>query len=387
MPALALISCEPVGQTAIHSARPGAGVAGHARAGWERRIAAWLIACCALVFAMVVLGGVTRLTRSGLSIVEWQPIVGTLPPLTSADWQELFLKYQQTPEYRRVNPGMSLEGFKGIFWLEYFHRLLGRLIGAAFLLPLAYFLWRRALTPPLGLKLAGIFLLGALQGALGWFMVMSGLVDDPRVSHYRLTAHLALAFAIFAAMLWIALDLLAPAPARAAASGRLGRLRRLAWTVTLLVIAMVLTGGLVAGIRAGYAYNTFPLMNGRWVPPEIFLIEPWYLNFFNNMATVQFDHRLVAWLLAVAVPWLWYEAGRAELPARARRLTHFLLAALALQIALGISTLLLAVPVALAAAHQAGALVVFTAALAVTHALRGAGATRSGQPLSAAGPG
>jgi cytochrome c oxidase assembly protein subunit 15 len=376
-----------MGETAIHAAPAGAAIAGQARPGWERRIAAWLIACCALVFAIVVLGGVTRLTRSGLSIVEWQPIVGALPPLTSADWEALFLKYQQTPEYQKVNPGMSLEGFKGIFWLEYFHRLLGRLIGVAFFAPLLYFLWRRAVTPPLAVKLGGIFLLGALQGALGWYMVQSGLVDDPRVSHYRLTAHLALAFAIYAAMLWLALDLLAPAPARTVAAGRVPRLRRLAWTVTGLVIAMVVTGGFVAGIRAGYAYNTFPLMNGRWVPPEIFLIEPWYLNFFNNMATVQFDHRLGAWLLAVAVPWLWYEAGRAELPARARLLTHLLLAALALQIALGISTLLLAVPVALAAAHQAGALVVFTAALALNHALRGAGATRPDPPLSAGGPG
>ncbi|MGH8703269.1 MAG: COX15/CtaA family protein, partial [Burkholderiales bacterium] len=312
--------------------RPAAAVAGQTRGGWERRIAAWLIACCALVFAIVVLGGVTRLTRSGLSIVEWQPIVGTLPPLTSADWQELFLKYQQTPEYRKVNPGMSLDGFKGIFWLEYFHRLLGRLIGVAFLVPFLYFLWRRAFSLPLALKLGGIFALGAAQGALGWYMVASGLVDDPRVSHYRLTAHLALAFAIYAAMLWIALELLIPAPVRAAATAGLARIRRLAWAVTALVIAMVVTGGFVAGIRAGYAYNTFPLMNGRWVPPEIFLIEPWYLNFFNNMATVQFDHRLVAWLLAFTVPWLWYEASRAGLPARARLLTHLLLAALAAQI-------------------------------------------------------
>jgi len=374
-------------RTAIPSERLPPDAAARARDVWNRRIATWLIVCCALVFAMVVLGGVTRLTRSGLSIVEWQPIIGTLPPLTAADWQEHFQKYRQTPEYYKVNPGMSLEGFKGIFWLEYFHRLLGRLIGVAFFAPLLYFLWRRALSPPLGLKLAGIFLLGALQGALGWFMVMSGLVDDPRVSHYRLTAHLALAFAIYAAMLWIALDLLVPVPARAVATARLDRLRRLAWAVTGLVIAMVVTGGLVAGIRAGYAYNTFPLMNGRWVPPDIFVIEPWYLNFFNNMATVQFDHRLVAWLLAVAVPWLWYEAGQTQLPARARLLTHFLLAALALQIALGISTLLLAVPVALAAAHQAGALVVFTAALAVNHALRVGEVRRPGRPRSAAEPG
>ena len=356
--------------TAIRSARPAAAVPGQTRGAWERRIAVWLITCCALVFAIVVLGGVTRLTRSGLSIVEWQPIVGTLPPLTSADWQALFLKYQQTPEYQRVNPGMSLDGFKGIFWLEYFHRLLGRLIGVAFLAPFVYFLWRRALAMPLALKLGGVFVLGALQGVMGWYMVKSGLIDDPRVSQYRLTAHLVLAFAIYAGMLWIALDLLIRAPAQAAATAGLTRVRRLAWAVTVLVITMVVTGGLVAGIRAGYVYNTFPLMNGSWVPPEILLIEPWYLNFFDNMATVQFDHRLTAWLLAFAVPWLWYEAGRAGLPAHTRLLTHLLLAALAVQIGLGIATLLLVVPAALAVAHQAGALVVFTVALTLNHSMQ-----------------
>lgn len=358
-----------------------------ARGTWSRRIAAWLIACCALVFAMVVLGGATRLTRSGLSIVEWQPIVGTLPPLTSAEWDELFQKYRQTPEYQKVNPGMDLDGFKGIFWLEYFHRLLGRLIGVAFFVPLLYFLWRRVLAPPLALRLGGIFLLGALQGALGWYMVQSGLVDDPRVSHYRLTAHLALAFAIYAAMLWIALDLLNPVTAPESANPRVRRVRRLAWAATVLVVAMVVTGGFVAGIRAGFAYNTFPLMNGNWVPPEIFMIEPWYLNFFNNMATVQFDHRVGAWLLAVAVPWLWYEAGRTGLQPRARLLSHLLLVALAIQIALGIATLLLVVPVALAAAHQAGALAVFTVALALNHALRACGATPRDRSRSAAAPG
>ena len=371
-------------QTARQSAPPDAGIAAQAHASWERRIAAWLIACCVLVFAMVVLGGVTRLTHSGLSVVEWQPVVGTLPPLSAADWEELFLKYQKTPEYQQVNPGMDLEGFKSIFWLEYLHRLLGRLIGVVFFVPLLYFLWRRALTPPLAVRLGGIFLLGGLQGVLGWYMVASGLIEDPRVSHYRLTAHLVLAFAIYAAMLWIALDLLKPAPAPATVVPT--RVRRLAWTVTGLVIAMVVTGGFVAGIRAGRAYNTFPLMNGHWVPPEIFAIEPWYLNFFNNMATVQFDHRLVAWLLAAAVPWLWQEAGRAGLPARPRLLTHALLVALVIQVALGIATLLLAVPVPLAAAHQAGALVVFTIALALNHALRAGGVTRPGPLQSAAGP-
>jgi cytochrome c oxidase assembly protein subunit 15 len=338
----------------------------HMRSG-ERAVAAWLLACCALVFAMVVVGGVTRLTHSGLSIVEWQPIVGALPPLDEAGWRETFGKYQQTPEYRLVNPGMSLDGFKSIFWWEYVHRLLGRLIGAAFLLPLLGFALRGKIPRGLTWKLAGIFALGALQGAMGWYMVQSGLVDNPRVSHYRLTAHLGIAFLIYAAMLWIALDLLFPsASATPVSRGP----RRFAFALAALIFLMALSGGLVAGIRAGLAYNTFPLMNGRLIPPEILSLEPWYLNFSNNMATVQFDHRLLAWLLAFLTPWFWLRVRREAAPWRTKLGADLLLAALALQIALGIATLLLAVPVTFAAAHQAGALLVFSAALFVAHSLR-----------------
>lgn len=331
----------------------------------ERAVAAWLLACCALVFAMVVVGGVTRLTHSGLSIVEWQPIVGALPPLDEAGWQETFGKYKQTPEYRLVNPGMRLEGFKGIFWWEYVHRLLGRLIGAAFLLPLLWFALRGRIARALTWKFAVIFGLGALQGALGWYMVQSGLVDNPRVSQFRLTAHLGIAFLIYAAMLWIAFDLIFPRAGPVSA-----RLRRFAFALTALIFVMVLSGGLVAGTRAGLAYNTFPLMNGRLVPPEIFAIEPWYLNFSGNISTVQFDHRLIAWLLAFLVPWFWLRVRREAAPRRTRLAADLLLGALALQIALGIATLLLAVPVPLAAAHQAGALLVFSAALFAAHSLR-----------------
>ncbi len=331
-------------------------------------IAAWLLVCCALVFAMVVVGGITRLTHSGLSIVEWQPIVGALPPLDEGAWQETFRKYQQTPEYRLVNPAMTLTGFKSIFWWEYIHRLLGRLIGAALLLPVLWFALRGKIARALAWKLAGIFALGALQGAMGWYMVRSGLVDDPRVSQYRLTAHLGVAFLIYAAMLWIALDLLFPRASRAEAAPR--GLRRFAFALVALIFVMALSGGLVAGIRAGLAYNTFPLMNGRVVPREIFAINPWYLNFFSNMATVQLDHRLIAWVLAFLVPWFWLRVRRAPVPGRARLGAQLLLGALALQITLGIATLLLAVPVPLAASHQAGALLVFSAALFVAHSLR-----------------
>jgi cytochrome c oxidase assembly protein subunit 15 len=331
-------------------------------------VAVWLLACCTLVFAVVVVGGITRLTRSGLSIVEWQPIVGVLPPLDEAAWQEVFRKYQQTPEYRVVNPTMSLAGFKSIFWWEYFHRLLGRLIGAAFLLPLLWFALRARIARGLIWKLAGIFVLGALQGAMGWYMVQSGLVDDPRVSQYRLTAHLGIAFLIFSTMLWIALDLFFPR-ASGASAVRNG-LRRFAVALAVLVFVMVLSGGLVAGIRAGLAYNSFPFMNGHVIPPGIFALEPWYLNFFSNAATVQFDHRLIAWLLAFLVPWFWLRVHREAASRRARLAADLLLAMLALQIALGIATLLLAVPVALAGAHQAGALLVFGSALLAAHSLR-----------------
>ena len=333
----------------------------------RRAVAAWLFICCALLFAMVVVGGVTRLTHSGLSITEWAPIVGTLPPLSDADWGDAFARYRATPEYQQVNPGRGQDTFKRIFWWEYAHRLLGRAIGVAFFLPYLGFLVRRRIPPGYAGALAAIFVLGGVQGALGWYMVQSGLVDDPRVSQLRLTAHLGLAFLIFGAMFWVALSLIRPRAADTAHA----TLRRFAALLTGLVYLMVLAGGLVAGIRAGFAYNTFPLMNGRWVPPEILMLEPWYHNFTSNMATVQFDHRLLAAALAFLVPWFVWRAHRtAGVPARARRAADLLLMLLVMQIALGITTLLLVVPVPLAAAHQAGAVLLFAAALNAAHALR-----------------
>jgi len=208
-------------------------------AGDRRQVAAWLLVCAALVFAMVVVGGVTRLTHSGLSIVEWQPLVGTLPPLSHSDWETLFAKYRETPEFTKVNFGMDLEGFKRIFWWEYFHRLLGRLIGVAFFVPFVWFAVRRRIPPGHAGALAAIFVLGGLQGAMGWYMVQSGLVDDPRVSQFRLTAHLGLALAIFAAMFWAGLSLADPQRAALAAPAQRS-LRRFAFGVAALVFAMVL---------------------------------------------------------------------------------------------------------------------------------------------------
>lgn len=331
----------------------------------RRRLAGWLLLVAAMIFTMVVLGGTTRLTRSGLSIVEWRLLEGTLPPLTEAHWIELFEKYQFTPEYLKVNVGMDLAGFKEIFWLEYLHRLWGRLIFFVALVPLVWFLWRKQIEKPLVRRLVAVPLLVAANGVLGWLMVASGLVDIPRVSPYRLTAHLGFAVAIYAYVLWLALNLLtAPSDKPAPQS-----LRRSGTAIAALVYFMILTGGFVAGTKAGYAFNTWPLMNGRFVPEGIFGMEPWWTNLFENVATVQFDHRLGAYLLLLAIPAFWWQARRFELAPHARTLLNLLLAVLAIQVGLGIATLIYIVPVPLGALHQAGALLLFTLALATRQAL------------------
>jgi cytochrome c oxidase assembly protein subunit 15 len=328
-------------------------------------MAAWLFACCALVFAIVVVGGITRLTHSGLSIVEWQPLVGTIPPLNEREWQETFAQYQKTPEFKLRNFDMTLAGFKRIFWWEYFHRLLGRVIGVAFFVPFVWFLARGAISRPIAWRLAGIFALGAFQGALGWFMVKSGLVDDPRVSSLRLGAHLCTALLIYASMLWLALGLALGMDRREGP-----RTQRHAVALVVLVLAMIFTGALVAGIHAGYAYNTYPLMDGYWVPPEILELAPLWKNFVFNMATVQFDHRVLAIVVAAtALALAWRVLRDRASTRRDEAWSWALIAAVALQLTLGISTLLLRVPIELAAAHQAGAVVVFTCALGLAHAL------------------
>ena len=333
----------------------------------RRAIGWWLLACCALVFAMIVLGGVTRLTGSGLSIVEWRPIMGAVPPLGAAQWEEAFALYRQTPEFQHVNPTMDVDGFKGIFWLEYLHRLLGRLIGFVFLVPFAWFLWRGTIAWRESPRYLGLFALGGLQGALGWYMVASGLVDVPRVSAYRLTAHLALALAIYAAMLWLALGHLrdaGPAPRHPTHGGVLGLLA--------LVTVTILSGGFVAGLDAGLVHNTFPLMGGSLVPAGLGHLEPLWRNPFENVVTAQFDHRVLAIATLVAVLAWWWRARRAGLPYRLRSALALLPLVAAAQVGLGIATLLLVVPVALAATHQAVAVVLFTVVLVLAHGTRGA---------------
>ncbi|MDH5766204.1 MAG: COX15/CtaA family protein [Gammaproteobacteria bacterium] len=333
-----------------------------------RLIAIWLLICCATIFGMVVLGGVTRLTGSGLSMVQWAPIMGILPPMSLAEWQETFSLYQQYPEYRLKNFHMTLDDFKSIFWFEYAHRLLGRGIGVIFFLPFLFFVFtgriNRSLTP----KLLFMFLLGGLQGLMGWYMVKSGLIDDPHVSQYRLTAHLSLAIIIYAYMFWVAMDLLAPKTLIPAQTPQ-KRLAQLSVLINIVIFITIMSGGFVAGTRAGFAFNTFPLMNGKLIPDGLFTLTPIWHNFFENIITVQFDHRVLATTLFLLIPVFWAKSRKLELKPTARLSINLLLAALVLQITLGISTLLLVVPVALAATHQAGAVILLTASLFVSHQL------------------
>jgi cytochrome c oxidase assembly protein subunit 15 len=331
----------------------------------DKRVAIWLLICCALVFAMVVLGGVTRLTGSGLSMVDWKPVTGVLPPLSDAEWQKTFEMYQQSPEFQKINAHMDVEAFKGIFWLEFLHRLLGRLIGVVFLLPFLVFAARGYISTREWPKYLMMFVLGGLQGVIGWYMVKSGLVDNPHVSQYRLTVHLVAAFLIYAYMFWVALSLLFPRTSD----------ERHPWfgktvAVTSLVSITVISGGFVAGLKAGKIYNTFPMMGDYWIPPGVMALEPAWRNFFDNMATVQLDHRILAITTFFVVIAFWALIRKTELTARAMNAAHWLLAVLVVQISLGILTLLYVVPTALAATHQAVAILLFTAALYLAHCLR-----------------
>lgn len=332
----------------------------------QRPIVIWLSVVAALVFLMVVVGGVTRLTRSGLSIVEWNPIMGAIPPLTEQAWLDEFAKYQQTPEYQHVNKGMTLAGFKEIFYVEWAHRLLGRMIGLVVFFPLVYFAIRRQISRALIPKVIVMLVLGGLQGAMGWFMVKSGLVDIPRVSAYRLTAHLALAVLIYGYVLWIIFGLVWPDRQEAAPPG----FKRMSVAITALVCLLIVAGGFVAGTRAGFVFNTFPLMAGQFIPPGAYAMQPWWINLFENVATVQFNHRILAYALFVAAAVFLWMSRTTALSQRARTGTLLLFASVLAQIGLGIATLLTVVPVSLGALHQAGALVVFTFALYVNHAVR-----------------
>jgi heme a synthase len=320
-----------------------------------RAIAGWLFAVAALIVLMVIVGGITRLTESGLSMVRWEPVSGAIPPLDAGDWEREFDHYRATPQYRQNANAMTLEDFKTIFFWEYVHRLLGRLIGLAFALPLLWFWSRRAIPPGYGWKLGGLLALGALQGAIGWWMVRSGLVDVPEVSHVRLAVHLLAALLILAGMIWVALDLRNGA----------ARLPLLAiWALCLLFLQFMF-GAYVAGLEAGYAFNSWPLMGEEFFPAETPRLEPLLRNLADNPVVVQFVHRWLAFVVAALALWLAWRAWRAGLVGEAAALAGAVVA----QILLGILTLLSGVQIEIAVAHQGMAALLLIATVTAAHRL------------------
>jgi len=325
----------------------------------HRAVRWWLISVAALIALMVLVGGATRLTESGLSIVEWKPVTGSLPPLGEAQWTEAFEAYKRIPQYRELNAGMSLSEFKTIFWWEWSHRLLGRFIGVAYLLPFLFFLWRGGLSGELRRRLWLLFGLGAAQGAVGWWMVASGLSERIEVSQYRLATHLVLALLIFAGTVWTVRRLAAQPPIAAPV-----RLKVTSAVLVIVTFVQLYLGALVAGLRAGRVYNTWPEIDGAFIPSaeRLWFETPWWRNLFDNLLTVQFEHRMTAYALFVLAALHAFDAVCAR-AGRAAGGALWLLAAVSLQAVLGILTLLNQVPIGLALAHQAVAIVVLTLAV------------------------
>lgn len=335
----------------------------------RKAIVLWLWLVCGLIVSMVVIGGITRLTHSGLSIVEWRPISGAIPPLTEHAWQELFLQYQQYPQYKLLNQGMSLEEFRFIFFWEYLHRLVGRLVGVVYLLPFAWFVLRRRVNARMAWRLGLGLVLGGLQGVAGWYMVKSGLVKNPHVSHYRLAIHLLLAFGVLSYLFWLILDLTRGEPSAKEARA-LVLLRRWGRVVSALLVVQILYGAFTAGLRAGFGFNTFPKMNSEWVPSNFWQLAPGWVNLFENQAAVQFLHRTMGWLLLFAIAGLAWAARRMTLDRIQRNAVRGLLAMVLIQFGLGVLTILWVVPLSVAVIHQAGACVLLLAAVNLNHALR-----------------
>src|SRR5262245_58466776 len=328
----------------------------------------WLLGLAGMVLVQVMLGAITRLTGSGLSIMEWSPLMGAIPPMSEAEWHRVFGLYQQIAEYKLVNAGMALDEFKSIFWWEYFHRLWGRLIGVVFAVPFLWF-WVKGYLRGFAARLLAIFVLGGLQGLMGWIMVASGFADRTDVSQYRLVSHLLLALVIYGALLWSALDMLYPARVRAQPPVyRL--LWRHGWIMLAVITLEIAIGGVVAGLDGGFVYNNFPMMGEHWIAPDLFAQSPWWANFFENPVTAQFLHRLAAGFVAIALISLVVRARRAGLGADMKRRFYYLPFGLLGQAMLGIATLMLVVPLPLAVAHQAGAFILFSLGLYALHGLR-----------------
>ena len=334
----------------------------------HKSIIIWLLTGCFLIYLMVVIGGITRLTHSGLSMVEWNPILGSLPPMSDADWKMPFEKYQQSPEYQIINNQFSLEEFKSIYWWEYIHRFLGRSIGVVFLIPFFNFLFKKRFDKPLLRKMGVLLALGAFQGVLGWYMVYSGLQKEPHVSHYRLAAHLISAFTVFGFTFWYALDLLYPKPVQTNEITK--KVKRMTITMFTLIVIQIIYGAFVAGLKAGLFYNTFPKMGTKFIPETVTSFDPFYKNLLENPAGVQFIHRTLAYFVVIVVLFVWETARKINMTALQRRASNFMLAVVCAQFLLGVITILYAVPVTMGVLHQTGAFFLFASSLFFMHSLR-----------------
>ena len=330
----------------------------------HRIIGFWFLILCAMVVIMVVLGGLARLTHSGLSMVDWHPITGWLPPLSNQEWLLIFELYKDTPEFKKINYGMNIEECKGIFWVEYIHRLWGRIMGLALVIPALFFLAKGWLNAAIARHLVIIFVLGGLQGVLGWWMVKSGLIDNPDVSQYRLTSHLLLAVIIHGYIFWLALSFLG-LNGQNLYNGliEIRLLQFLTLSTCIGIFLVMLSGGFVAGLNAGMIYNSFPLMDGKIIPDGLWSIKPWYLNLFENVTMVQFNHRILGIICSILVISTWLVAQRNKSKELSRHPFNLLLVLIILQIVLGVSALIMSVPVFLASFHQVNALLLFTCAL------------------------
>ncbi|MBM73975.1 MAG: heme A synthase [Proteobacteria bacterium] len=331
-------------------------------------IGKWLICLCVMVFFMIVVGGLTRLTQSGLSMVDWRPLMGVIPPIGQEAWEEVFEAYKQYPEYQKINMGMTLAEFKPIFWFEYSHRILGRLIGMVFAIPFLYFMMKKMIPRGLYPRLGILFFLGGLQGVIGWWMVKSGLVNRPDVSHYRLTVHLGMAFMLHVLLLWTALSQLRIQ--QVGENTQKSYLGVMALVLCGCVYVTVLSGGLMAGLNAGAQFNTFPLMAGQIIPKGLFIQEPWYRNLTENLMTLQFNHRYFAKTTGVGVLVLWFLARKESLTKTARLALTLSVGMVFIQISLGIATLLSIVWLPLASLHQTGATVLLSLLVWLAHELR-----------------
>ena len=327
----------------------------------------WLLSGCFLIFIMVVVGGITRLTHSGLSMVEWHLFMGSIPPLNNADWIDTFAKYQQFPEFQELNYDFNLEDFKSIFWWEYIHRMIGRLLGIVFIIPFLYFLIKRKLSNKLIKQSVVMFLMGGFQGFLGWFMVKSGLVSSPHVSHFRLAVHLIFAFLTFGYIFWVMLGIffeeeitLADYPV----------IRTLGWILFPVVIVQIVYGAFVAGLRAGTLYNTFPKMGSEWIAEGVTAVSPFYENFIYGLAGVQFIHRYIAYAVVGLIIAIWWKSIRQPVQYSQQLASRGLLYVVVLQFTLGVLTLLYSVPVLLGVLHQAGAFLLLAANLFLLHRYR-----------------